>query len=84
LRAVTAATTAVHHGVSAGPIVAALGIAAAAVVAVVIVLSYTLSVRTRNGAAEHRGDSRRTRPRTAPLDVDPGISANPSRQLPTG
>jgi hypothetical protein len=64
--------------------VAALGIAAAVVIALVIVLSFTLSRRSRRGMAEKTGQSRSTRPRNAPLDVEAGMATNPSRHQPAG
>jgi hypothetical protein len=69
----TTATGLSKHGISAGPVVAILGIVAAAAVITVVVVSYVFHHRAGSLA------SRRTTPWATQVGANPSLSSDPGK-----
>jgi hypothetical protein len=72
-RSVTASTRLANHGVSAGPVVAILGIVAAAVIITVVVVSYVLHHRALS--AHGISASQQTAPWATQFGANPPLSS---------
>ena len=72
-----AATRLSSHGISAGPVVAILGIVAAATIITVVVVSYVFHHRARSG----RGNSasQQTAPWATHFGANPPLSSDPGK-----